>query len=149
MKDAILYWIFRSFQSFYIGGSLAMGIDMMDKKCKEFRASTCLIAGFITLVTMTIYYFLPQNMYIELKLLITIVIDLLLYFVVDFIIFASPMWYSIKSKNIFIQIILYILIWGSINIVTGLLLDCSRPDLSGAQWPTYKSFIYEKIKSLL
>lgn len=149
MKDIILYWIYRSFQSFYIGGVLAVGIDMMDKKCREFYSSTFLTAGFITLITMTIYYFLPQNMYIELKLLITIIIDLLLYFIANFTIFALPIWCSIKSKNIFTQIILCILIWSAINIVTGFLLDCSKPDLSRAQLPTYKSFIYEKIKSLL
>lgn len=112
-----------------------------------------ILGGICYILIGIINEFLPWDTYIEKQILIGVGIILLLEFITGCIVnlwLGLGIWdYSNQPCNIFGQVCLpFTILWIPVSLYAILLDDCVRYIFFEEEYPKYKSYIIEKIKSL-
>ena len=136
---------------FMLGGSVYY---MMEIICRGYSHPSMFVLGGICYILIgLINEYLPWDLYIEIQTAIGEVIVLVSEFITGCIVNLWLGWhvwdYSDRFCNILGQVcLLYAIIWIPVVIYAILLDDCVRYIFFKEEYPRYRSWIVEKIKSL-
>lgn len=136
---------------FILGGSIYYIIEILYRGYSHY--SMFILGGICLILIGIINEFFKWNMYIETQIIIGLIIVLILEFVTGCIVNLWLKWniwdYSNMPLNLLGQVCLpFALLWIPLVFIAILLDDYIRYKLFNEEKPRYKSFLYEKIKSI-
>lgn len=150
MKKCIKLF-FKYLFFFLLGGIIYYSLEIIFRGYSHI--SMIILGGICYILIGIINEFLPWDTYIEKQILIGVGIILLLEFITGCIVnlwLGLGIWdYSNQPCNIFGQVCLpFTILWIPVSLYAILLDDCVRYIFFEEEYPKYKSYIIEKIKSL-